>query len=241
MEERVVYIYALEFPRGEIRYIGKSYNPEERFKSHIRDSIKSTRSHKMAWIRSLLNEGKEPYLEILGEVPESEWEYWERYCIEEAIKLGFNLVNSTPGGDGISNPSEDIREKISNSLKEYFKKNSIWNKGTKGVSSGYPKGKKRTEEDARANSERKKEYYKTHKPWNYGVSSITPNSEYKGREDLKTREIVQFDLEGNFVAEWKSVSVVCHVLGKRRGLIAKCLKGRRTDAYGYIWKYKDEL
>lgn len=234
--EKLVYIYALEYPEGNIRYIGKTVNLRRRYKRHIREARKCTSSHKLAWIRSILNENDLPYVSILDKVPLVEWEYWERYYIQKAKEDGYDLVNSTNGGDGNSNPSKAVRDKISKSLKKYYENAETWNKGLRGISSGYPKGKKRTEKDRLANSNRKKEYFKTHEPWNKDILK-PPVSDYKGRENLNTKHIYQCDLDGKILREWVSVSVAYHTLGFGRKGITRCLKGIRKSAYGFIWKY----
>ena len=50
------------------------------------------------------------------------------------------------------------------------------------------------------------------------------------------KPILQYDLNGNFIQEWKCTADV----GKDfRINIIHCLKGRHNSAYGYIWKYKE--
>lgn len=46
MDDRV-YIYALEYPKGNVRYIGKANNFRKRYKRHIRDAMKYTSSHRL--------------------------------------------------------------------------------------------------------------------------------------------------------------------------------------------------
>lgn len=50
--------------------------------------------------------------------------------------------------------------------------------------------------------------------------------------------VVQYDLENNFVAEYKSASEAARLTGMDRGSICHCLTGRRNDYNGFIWKYK---
>lgn len=220
------YIYALEYPEGNIRYIGKTVNLRKRYHRHINDARKYTSSHKLAWIRSILNHNDIPYVSIVDKVPLKDWQYWERYYIQYYREQGYNLVNTTDGGDGNQNPSEEIRSKIS--------------EGLKGISTGYPKGKKRSETDRQANSERKKQYFATHSVWNKDKGALLePEQNYVGRINLKTRHIYQCDLNGVVLKEWRSVSVACHSLGFRRGGIADCLHKGRDSAYGFIWKYVD--
>ena len=53
----------------------------------------------------------------------------------------------------------------------------------------------------------------------------------------KNKPILQYDLDGNFIREWKCAADV----GKKASkAISNCLRGRTKTAYGYIWKYKNE-
>ena len=114
-----VYIYTLEHPvTKEVRYIGKTKNPKERFHNHC-NRLHNQYSHKRNWINSLRNQGLKPVMNILDEINESEWKYWEKFWIEQFRQWGFDLVNHTSGGDGLT---------VGNQTS--FKKGSIpWNKG----------------------------------------------------------------------------------------------------------------
>lgn len=54
------------------------------------------------------------------------------------------------------------------------------------------------------------------------------------------KPIVQYDLNGNFIAEYESVNSAARSLGIRAANICQCLKGRHLTCGKYIWKYKDE-
>ncbi len=58
----------------------------------------------------------------------------------------------------------------------------------------------------------------------------------------KTRKkIQQFDLEGNIISEFDSLTKASEHLNlgyAAYGNISNCLKGRYKQAYGYVWKYK---
>lgn len=107
------FIYALCEPGTRtIRYIGKSNSPEDRFQAHLRRSVKN-KSHLGSWLRKLKADEKEPALVILKEVLVEDWADEEARYIRSAKILGFKLVNSTDGGEGINNPSVETRKLLS--------------------------------------------------------------------------------------------------------------------------------
>lgn len=112
---KTVFVYSLNDPTrqhlGKTRYIGKAKDPYRRYEEHL-DFNRREKTYKSNWIRSLLALGHTPILEILDEVPEFEWQFWEKEWIRLYRALGFKLTNGTDGGEGLRNPSEEVREKI---------------------------------------------------------------------------------------------------------------------------------
>lgn len=116
MEENKVFIYGLLCPiKNQIRYIGKTNNIVKRLSSHLRDNRSIT--HKTNWIKSLKIKGLKPIIEILDEVSECEWQFWEQYYISLYKSWGFRLVNGDNGGLGMGRISEELRKKLSDSHK----------------------------------------------------------------------------------------------------------------------------
>lgn len=54
----------------------------------------------------------------------------------------------------------------------------------------------------------------------------------------KSKPILQLDLEGNFIKEWKGQSEAARELNIAQGNIGYCVRGRYKTAYGYIWRNK---
>lgn len=127
--ERKVYIYSLEYPEDNARYIGKTINLKQRYRRHIYDSDCKTSSRKLAWIRSLLNQGIKPIMKVVDEVDEKDSNFWEIYYIALFKSFGFRLTNNTFGGDGLSNPTQEVRKIISEKIKQRAKEKGVWNKG----------------------------------------------------------------------------------------------------------------
>jgi hypothetical protein len=70
----------------------------------------------------------------------------------------------------------------------------------------------------------------------------TKNTNYKNISKKISKPVLQYDLQGNFIQEFKSIRDAKSFLGKSKnnGDISACLKGRQKTAFGFIWKYKFE-
>mgnify|MGYP000225487771 CR=1 FL=1 len=113
-----VYIYGLACPETrEIRYVGKSFDPEFRLRSgsgHIGCANRGDDTHRGRWIRSLLSRGLSPSLVILEETDVDGWERAERRWIKQFRELiRERLTNHTEGGDGVRGHDEATRRKMS--------------------------------------------------------------------------------------------------------------------------------
>jgi len=159
MKEDKVFIYGLVDPElNQIRYIGKSKDPEERLRDHLKES-KRRENYRHCWIYSLLSKNLKPQLTIIEECTEDNWEERERHWIKYyREKVGNLLTNMTDGGDGMHNPSEEVRRKIGKKNKgrkhtpEELKKMSEALKGERNPFYG----RHHTEETKRKISEKKK-------------------------------------------------------------------------------------
>lgn len=111
----MVNIYSLTDPNSfQIRYIGKTKNELNlRLYSHLKEKQKC---HRFYWLQKLKEANQKPIIELVDIVPENEWVFWEKYYISLFKSWGFNLVNSTEGGEGIEgyNHSEETKERLSN-------------------------------------------------------------------------------------------------------------------------------
>ena len=51
-----------------------------------------------------------------------------------------------------------------------------------------------------------------------------------------SKTVLQYDLEGNLIREWKSVTE-CGRNGYNQGHVAECCNGKRKTHKGFIWRY----
>lgn len=54
------------------------------------------------------------------------------------------------------------------------------------------------------------------------------------------KKVVQYDLVGNKLAEYKSVAVASKLTNTSVSSISHCCRGKTKTANGFVWKYKEE-
>lgn len=107
-------VYAWKHPQtGEIRYVGKAKDLDDRLK-HYRHKVHSP--HLRSWMESLRRDGLEPALMILEEC--KGWlSQRERWWIAHGRACGWKLINKTDGGDGGAGMTDDVRAVLSEKSK----------------------------------------------------------------------------------------------------------------------------
>lgn len=53
----------------------------------------------------------------------------------------------------------------------------------------------------------------------------------------KYKTVYQYDLDGNFIKEWKNLAEIEEELGYYQTNISRCCIGKSPSSYGYIWSY----
>ena len=222
MTESVTHIYILKDPfNNEVRYVGKSDNPKERFIEHIKKS-KYTKTYKNNWIQNLLKNEKKPILEIIDIININEWSEKEKYWIKYYKDKGCNLTNLTEGGDG-GNFGDKINKLISEKLK-----GRVFSKETIKLMSESAKKRKLTDEGRKSLSEKRKGE----------KNSMFGRKQSKYCIESKYKPLNQYDLNGNFIKGWGSLKEVSEYLSINRNTIRMCANNQRKTAGGYKWKFK---
>lgn len=107
-------IYALYDPTlspAPVRYVGfTSKSVKRRLTEHIAEAKAGQSSHRLRWIASLLKRGVKPAATVLEAVSAENWQERERFWISQ-FESG-QLTNATAGGDGLVNPSHEVRAAI---------------------------------------------------------------------------------------------------------------------------------
>ena len=103
-------VYVLVDPTSlEVRYVGYSSNLKRRYWDHCN---LFHRTPKCSWVKSLQNRGLQPVLRIVCIVERHEACRVERALIAAMRCRGVRLTNSTDGGDGLINPTVEVRAKL---------------------------------------------------------------------------------------------------------------------------------
>lgn len=76
--------------------------------------------------------------------------------------------------------------------------------------------------------------YQSNNP-QYGYN-MTPGGD--GVRGINRKAVFQYDLNGNLIKEWKSLTDIQEELGYLKNNISHCCLGTNPSAYGYIWSYE---
>lgn len=72
---------------------------------------------------------------------------------------------------------------------------------------------------------------------NYGTRNKRA-AESQKNDPKKSKKVLQYTKNGEFIKEWCSLSEIQRVLGYATGYISACCLGKHEQAYGFIWKHK---
>lgn len=75
---------------------------------------------------------------------------------------------------------------------------------------------------------------------NYGTCIERMTNKLTNRKD-RSKQILQFTMDGEFVAEYPSSKEIQRRFGFKTSNISKCCNNRCKCAYGYIWKHKNPV
>jgi group I intron endonuclease len=214
------FIYCLLDPNGDVKYIGKSDNPNKRYNEHLRRS-KQSKTYKDRWINGLLSISQKPELLILDKIQFKDWAFWEIFYISLFKTWGFKLTNLTIGGDG-GNFGNEVNKKISDKLTGRIFSDEWRENIRKGKT-----GKSATDETKlkfsliRTGSGNPMYGKKRKKEW----------------DDNKKKKILQLRLNGEVINEWLSIQSAVNETKINRTSINSVLKHKRNHAGGYKWEY----
>jgi group I intron endonuclease len=126
------------------------------------------------------------------------------------LNISYNI---SAGGDGCSRPvNEETRNKISKALKgrSSYIRTEEWRKRMSDIMKARP----------------------------ISITKEQLELAHKSSALVLSKPIIQQDKQGNLVAEFSSVREASRQTGYDFSYISKCCRGKKKEAYGYIWKFK---
>lgn len=230
MMEREGTIYAFIDPiTTNIRYIGQTIvTLSDRLKKHFYDADRHN-NHVNLWVRSLKRNGIRPIIEAIGVYPFSELDEMEIYFIEKYRRDGYDLTNTSPGGQAKKIFSEETKNKISNTLTG--RKQSQETRAKRSASStktwSSPELKKLKSEQGKRLWDRLRKERTDICKW-FNVFCISS----KYRNGLKTVVV-----KGNLVFSSNNLTETCDKLKLNRPNVRMCLQKKRNYVGNYYFEY----
>ena len=220
------------------RYIGyTTLEIEERLSHHINEAkYEKCKSHKVNWISKILSLGYKPIIvEIERTYTLDDVLLLERNYIEEYSK-SYRLTNSTNGGEVSKSFIDSVRDKISYSLREYYKYNNTWNKGLSYTFSKERNEKRRKRMGDKITGENNHFYGKSHS-FETRKKLSDKNRIYKYNYDMIFKLYIVDNLTGVEISE--KINIPDRVV--RKAIRKYGLVNVKKEIYGKIKGYKSKV
>ena len=75
---------------------------------------------------------------------------------------------------------------------------------------------------------------------NLNLRERSPMTGRTGKQNPNSKKILQYDMAGNFIAEWNGIAEAARQINGKACSISNNLSKRTKSSYGYIWKYADD-
>ena len=208
---RTTGIYSITNKLNNRKYIGQSKDIAQRWKQHIyqlRNNKHHTQSLQADW-------NKFDYEDFVFQI---EYICTKKFLTFHEIRvweLYENNYNGKPNKNTYPEPTEATKKKISKALKgNQHTLGSKHSEETKRKMSQAQKGRIHSEETKKK------------------ISKALKGNQYR------TVSVLQYDKEGNFIAEYPSLNEAGKQTGSHPSGITQACRGKRKTSGGFIWKYK---
>ena len=233
-----------EAMEGEVFYISlyKSMDPQFGYNHttggeagyHLSENVKAALSEKSAelwrnafWRENQMKVRNDPYWKAAQSIRSKK--NWKKQDVRDRIITGIKNKWSDPDFRermGHANSSEERRRKISNASKRMWAENGRKEQQSKRMYDLWQQdGYRERVQSAMIEKWKDDEFRRSH----------------SGANSPQSRAINQYDKNGMLIASYLCISDAGAALGKNTGHIVACAKGRRSTAYGYVWKCADTI
>lgn len=121
-----IFVYGLHplYDENQIRYVGITSCPKERFAAHLSSARRQSRLPVHSWIRNLIKKDQLPEMRLLARIHDDvdDWGSDERRWIALYRRLDLADLNVSDGGEGVrmARLSDEHRRKISLGLRDAY-------------------------------------------------------------------------------------------------------------------------
>lgn len=201
----------------KVFYVGKTHiNRLKIRKSEHRSHSQKRRNKRANKIKKLLREGCDFHiLPVKFYKTEKEAYEDESNVISLYKNRGYNLCNSTEGGEGLRNPTKETRKKMAQNARERFMKDQNPSKK--------PEVKKL-----------RSEFFKKNNPMH------NPQIKRKAIKAIISscgKKVCQFSLEGDFIEQFNSIRDASRKTNINREGISRCCREELKTSGGFVWKF----
>ena len=250
-EEKRYYVYEWYVKNtGEVFYVGKGTN-----KRYL------TRKRENKYFMKMLNSHDCESRIVKNNLTEKEAFDLEIELIAKYRKTDFRLTNIQDGGENPpktagTKKSDESKRKMSKSMKLFYKTNpqskaNMSNRMIEFLKTDKGKEFQMKSIKSRDNDEFRKEQSKRCRKANNTkeyierqsaiVKEMWKSEEYKkahsGENNVRANAVKQYDLDGNFIKEYKTIKEASEKTGANASKISDVASGNRKTAGGYVWKY----
>lgn len=73
--------------------------------------------------------------------------------------------------------------------------------------------------------------------WKGSFWSYSQDSTFNKSPDARKKEVIQYSLKGDLLAQYISVAEASRITGLSKTCISRCCRGEREQSGGFLWKY----
>ena len=228
-------MYVLMDPiTNDIRYVGQTVDPQNRYRNHIWEAKENNRNHKERWIVSLLRKNKRPIMKIIwsGQLTSDEANKVESKLIRY-YKTKYKLTNAL---DRSRNTSVVETKPVyqftmdGTFIRRYINANQAM------LATGIHDSAITTvctNPTGRGNRSRGGFL------WSYSNEVLIPEKDYRRKATAK--EVYQYTKEGVLVGKYYSARRASESTGICYKRISACITSRQKTAGGFIWKTNEDM
>jgi group I intron endonuclease len=214
-------IYKLTNPVGKI-YIGESKNIDKRWSSYACLDCKNQPKLYNSLKQYGWENHKKEKIDLINDCilrRKKEIEYINLYNSHNG---GLNSTNTNRGSSFLKQETKDKISKIHKGKKK---------PGTSEKLKGRKKPLRTKEHNEKIS--------KALTGYKQSKQHIENKSKSMKGKSVTSKQVLQYDLQNNFIKEWNSAKSAClHYSSKDMNGVSACCLGKQKTAFGYIWKFK---